>query len=129
MSGIKLKQIEFYIQTALDRCHGKEVRRVSDALKPVLPDVIKTLHRFLLDEHDIATKKFAITMLELFWARLLTDSRRETKNLTDRERLKVRAKRVKVAETQATLGIAAERKRIQKTLDRHIREIQQQSQQ
>jgi hypothetical protein len=103
---MKLKNIEFYLQAALDKCRAKEARRVSDALKPVLPDVIKTLHSILLDKDaDLSTRRWAIDTISGFWSRLLSNEQGENRIAVKRTQASARAKQVKIDETKTALKV------------------------
>jgi methylphosphotriester-DNA--protein-cysteine methyltransferase len=103
---IKIKTIDFYLLAAIGKCRGKEARSVSEALKPVLPDVIKALHEIILDnESDRTSKRWAVDTISAFWRTLLTISKSETHIAVKRMATTVRANRVRVAEQQTAIKI------------------------
>jgi hypothetical protein len=121
---MKAHLLEFYITEAIAKSRIKPHRKVSAVLAEAMPEVCTELRRMVTaPDSDIPTKKFAIAMIENLWRTLLSTAQSETRTAVKREHVKVRAKRVKVAETQTGLQIAAERRRIDGVLEQAEKEL------
>jgi hypothetical protein len=121
---MRTKILENYITEAIAKARLTPHRKVSAVLAEAMPEVCTELRRMVTAlDSDAPTKKFAITMLESFWRTLLTTAQGESRTAVKREHVKVRAKRVKIAETQTGLQIAAERRRIDDVLEQAEKEL------
>ncbi len=104
---MKTKLLEHYLQQAMVKVGTSQPRRkVSAILAEAMPEVCTELRRMVTaEDSSTSDRKFAITMLESFWRTLLMTSQSETRTAIKRLQTTVRAKRVKVAETQAALKV------------------------
>jgi long-subunit acyl-CoA synthetase (AMP-forming) len=110
---------------AIRRTTAKEYKKVSAALIPVLPDLVTALGQVITDNQTTPAQRLqAAGMLQALWARCLRDEDRKQKHLTNRERLRVKRRKVEVADRQATLELAAERKRIDRVLEQAKKELE-----
>lgn len=102
---MKQKLLEHFVLEAMANSKTQH-RKISAILAETMPEVIQELRRMVTaTDSDLSTKKFAIGMLESFWRTLLTTSQSENRIAVKRSQTKVRAKRVKVEETQTALRI------------------------
>jgi hypothetical protein len=102
---MKQKMIEHYITESLAKSKTQH-RKISAVLAEAMPEVCTELRRMATAEKSgVSDRKFAIAMLENVWRTLLTTSQSETRTAVKRLDTAVRAKRVKVAETQAALDV------------------------
>jgi len=102
---MKLKLLEHYLQQAMARSKTQH-RKISTVLAEAMPEIIAELRRMATaEDSSSADRKFGIVMLEGFWRTLVTTSQSETRTAVKRLQATVRAKRVKVAETQAALKV------------------------
>jgi hypothetical protein len=116
--------LEHYLQQAITKAKAKPHRKVSAILAEAMPEVCMELRRMVTaPDSDTSTKKFAIAILESFWRTLLTTSQSENRTAVKREHVKVRAKRAQAIETQTTIAIAAERRRVDGVLNQAEKEL------
>lgn len=113
---MKLKFLEHYIAEAVKKTRLQPGSKISAVLAEALPDVIRELRRMATADSDIASRKFAIGMLETFWSKLLATALADNRASVNRLHAKVRAKKIAVTDRQQKLAIAAERRRIDNTL-------------
>jgi hypothetical protein len=119
-----IEKLHLYLQEAIRRTTAKEYRKVSDALIPVLPDLVKALSQVIADSTATPAQRLqAADMLIALWGRCLREEDRERKHLTNLGRLKVQRTKVEADDRQSKLAIAAERRKIDATLTKARKEI------
>src|SRR5450631_2923020 len=67
-----LDKISFYLQAALDKCRSKDCRQISDALRPILPELCAALQGVVTSPESTAAQKLqASSILMAAWQRCL----------------------------------------------------------
>ena len=103
--AMKIKLLEHYLRQAMAKSRAQH-RKISTVLAEGMPEVCAELRRMVTaEDSSTSDRKFAITMLENFWRTLVMTSQSENRTAIKRLQTTVRAKRVKVAETQAALKV------------------------
>lgn len=114
---MKQKLLEHYITEAIAKARLRPHRKVSVVLAEAMPDIVAELRRMVTSpDSDLSTRKFAIATVENLWRTLVTTSQSETRTAVKRLATTVRAKRVRVAETQAALRVHQVRADVDKKL-------------
>ena len=123
-SVMKLAILEHYIAEAIKKTRLQPGSKVSAVLAEAMPAIVSELRRMATaPDSDIASRKFAISMLETFWSKLLATALADNRASVNRLHAKVRAKKIAVTDRQQKLAIAAERRRIDNTLAEAKKEL------
>ena len=121
---MKIKLLEHYLTEAMAKSKTQH-RKISAVLAEAMPEVVQELRRMVTaPDSDMASRKFAVEMLESFWRTVVTAEQRDTRIAVKRAHVRVRAKRVKVEETKANLELAAERSKIDRVLEHARKELE-----
>jgi hypothetical protein len=118
------EKLSLYLQSALDKVTSGEFRRISDALRPVLPEVVGLLHSIAISESStMADKKWALDTLLSIWQKCIGDEDRKQKATLQHQKLTIKKKKAQAEDKRATLEISRKREEIARTLAQAETEI------
>jgi hypothetical protein len=118
------EKLSLYLQSASDKVTSGEFRQISDALRPILPEVVALLRSIAISESStMADKKWALEMLMSLWRRCIRDEDRKQKVRLQHQKLTIKKKKADAEDKRATLEISRKREEIAKTLAQAETEI------
>jgi hypothetical protein len=112
-----LTRLGFYLQEAIATAGEKQLSRVSQAIVPLLPDIVSELKNLAVSNETTPAQKLqAIEMILQCWSRCLKVGVKKQEYQMKRQRLKVKDRKSKLA-------ISRKREEISKKLAQAAKEI------